>query len=856
MKINNTSLRIFIFFTFIFTLSIDADEDLSENPSKQFPVAQDEKQLVITLSKSSKIVLMKIPAGTFTMGSPKKNIESTPWEQPVHDVSITRDFFMGKFEITNNQFRQFKINHHSGKAEGDLDSNNQPAVEISWESAIQFCQWLSKRTGRQVRLPTEVEWEYACRAGTQTRFFTTDIVKGIQHAPQLFKACWYGSNSKGITHPVGKLLPNSFGLFDTHGNASEWCMDWFDENYYKSSPIKDPLGPQNGQARVLRGGSYFYYLHHQCRSAYRYSFRPDKSNSTTGFRIVIDSKKAPIHPDANYKVNKKIILKYILPIYSDKEKNVLKSFGGPVMTIKLPTQKIIIDGILDNKEWENAKTYQMRFSNGRSSMPELSTTVNVLSSKTHIYVAFECMENEMSRLTIKGKKRDGRIWAGDSVDIFLDPFHKEKIDGYFHISLNPDGLSLDTSNGDKSWNPKLKSSIKKMKDRWTIEISIPIADLNISPDKIPTIWGVNFTRFRPELHAGKPKRGTLVPHAWPVDRPDLMRLSEDSAWAPTNSDSYHLPEQFGHAIFTVGSIKTPTPKRIFELVSKEDFSSGNRGAFSAGEIIDGGFAGAGKSLLIKPGQVARYGKSFNDLQKLEVLVFAKAKNHSQIYWHSFGEIYGNNKMCWSQVDTLTRDEVRLPPLYTYNDGSGRIEATAEGIADPYHAGYTKHLSWFSEATMGRVHFAGPKHFAVLRSRFGNMQTQHPHNKRIQPNKDKLKGVFIHSSSKNQEIVIGGIVIFRGKDIEPPEKVTGINLSISENQFNLNWLPSKDNTWTIWYRIVEKLANGKVKVLKECPEIRTSLLLQSFQNKIVYIQGIDYFENISVLSDPIKLQPKK
>jgi formylglycine-generating enzyme required for sulfatase activity len=153
-------------------------------------------------------------------------------------------------------------------------------VFVTWNDARAFCDWLSKKEGKQYRLPTEAEWEYACRAGSPSRFhFGNDEAELGQYA-------WYSENSKGQTHPVGQKKANAFGLHDMHGNVWQWCADWYDSAYYQNSPKEDPQGPNTaGASRVIRGGSWDDSPR-LCRSAYRPCDAPSSRLSDLGFRVV------------------------------------------------------------------------------------------------------------------------------------------------------------------------------------------------------------------------------------------------------------------------------------------------------------------------------------------------------------------------------------------------------------------------------------------------------------------------------------------------------------------------------------------------------------------------------------------
>jgi formylglycine-generating enzyme required for sulfatase activity len=207
----------------------------------------------------------RIPAGEFQMGS-----ENDSDEQPVHRVKISRDFEMGKCEVTQAQW-QAVMGDNPSSFKGD----NLPVEEVSWNDVQEFIRKLNQGDSKyQYRLPTEAEWEYACRAGT-----TGD------YAGDLDAMAWYGSNSNNQTHPVGQKQANKWGLYDMHGNVWEWCQDWYDSNYYGQSPGADPTGPTAGSYRVYRGGGWLSTAA-SCRSAIRFSISPGDRRYVLGFRLL------------------------------------------------------------------------------------------------------------------------------------------------------------------------------------------------------------------------------------------------------------------------------------------------------------------------------------------------------------------------------------------------------------------------------------------------------------------------------------------------------------------------------------------------------------------------------------------
>ncbi|MDP8228963.1 MAG: formylglycine-generating enzyme family protein [Candidatus Electryoneaceae bacterium] len=187
---------------------------------------------------------------------------------------------MGKYEVTNRQFAVYY------NARGDewiypVGYEDIPVVNISWVEATAFCRWLSDTTGEEYRLPTEAQWEYACRAGTETVFsFGNDAVRLVKYG-------WIGSNSDGMAYPVAKLLPNLWGLYDMHGNVWEWCLDWFGEYSVDrdSDCVIDPKGVSDGLFRVMRGGSWKESAS-VCEVSNRAWGKPELGREDVGFRLV------------------------------------------------------------------------------------------------------------------------------------------------------------------------------------------------------------------------------------------------------------------------------------------------------------------------------------------------------------------------------------------------------------------------------------------------------------------------------------------------------------------------------------------------------------------------------------------
>ena len=251
------------------------------------------KAVTIDLGGGVEMEFVLIPSGEFVMGSPENEKGRDNNEGLLRTVKLTNSFWMATTEVTQEQYESI-MGDNSGEFQGA-----QNAVEASWNDAVSFCRAFSRHAeiGFTVRLPSEAEWEYACRAGTNTRFsFGDDESKLGDYA-------WFRVNAadanEQYAHSVAQKKPNPWGLYDMHGNMWEWCSDYYAVNdrsipipkQVRDNGIEDPKGPSEGEFRVLRGGSWFSTVR-DCRSASRYWLSPDSSDNIVGFRVVLDLKHA------------------------------------------------------------------------------------------------------------------------------------------------------------------------------------------------------------------------------------------------------------------------------------------------------------------------------------------------------------------------------------------------------------------------------------------------------------------------------------------------------------------------------------------------------------------------------------
>ena len=245
------------------------------------------------------VEMVEVPAGRFQIGSPSPAFGSLQFvtkgygDERQHEVVISEPFYVAKYELTMGLYQSLM---DEDKSDFKGCGKRCPVNKLTWYEAVEFCNRLSKREGLEpayriegksvtwdrtskgYRLPTEAEWEYACRAGTTTEYNTGDTKDDLK------RAGWFKGNSITSVHRVGQKEPNAWGLYDMHGNVWEWCWDWYDKEGYSDREVVDPSGPDKGLDRVTRGGSYGD-IHLHCRSSLRANGDPNIRRSTMGMRV-------------------------------------------------------------------------------------------------------------------------------------------------------------------------------------------------------------------------------------------------------------------------------------------------------------------------------------------------------------------------------------------------------------------------------------------------------------------------------------------------------------------------------------------------------------------------------------------
>ncbi len=229
----------------------------------------------ISLPDGEAIDFILVEGGEFLMGDDNSDYAD---EKPAHRVKLS-SFYIGKYPLTQSQWQAI-----TGENPSEFKGEKRPVESVSWSDVQDFIVKLNKKTDKQFRLPTEAEWEYAARGGKYSQGYT------YSGSDKLKQVGWYIENSNNETHDVGLLLANELGIYDMSGNVWEWCVDWYGDDYYegcqKQGVVENPTGPDNGDYRVFRGGSYFD-SQLNCRAASRRWNQPGGRNLNIGFRLVL-----------------------------------------------------------------------------------------------------------------------------------------------------------------------------------------------------------------------------------------------------------------------------------------------------------------------------------------------------------------------------------------------------------------------------------------------------------------------------------------------------------------------------------------------------------------------------------------
>ncbi len=269
--------------------------EITKQPESQTVKAGESVTFSIEVEEDENIELAMemewCPPGSFVMGSPETELDRFDIEY-LHQEIINQGFYLGKYEVTQAQYKSIM-----GKNPSEFSGDNNPVEQVTWYDAMVFCEKLTRREheegrlpeGYEYTLPTEAQWEYACRAGTTTALNSGKNLSDTEQCPEIDEVGWYLYNSGEKTHPVGQKKPNAWGLYDMHGNVYEWCLDGYGD--YPKSSVTDPMGFFSMDLNIVMRGGCMLNFAQRCRSAYRDHNILDYSYFNLGFRVALVSVK-------------------------------------------------------------------------------------------------------------------------------------------------------------------------------------------------------------------------------------------------------------------------------------------------------------------------------------------------------------------------------------------------------------------------------------------------------------------------------------------------------------------------------------------------------------------------------------
>ena len=479
---------------------------------------------------------------------------------------------------------------------------------------------------------------------------------------------------------------------------------------------------------------------------------------------------------------------------------VRKQFGPPVLWVARPARPPVIDGTLRDKAWRAAQPVTLRSLDGRWEPPTQKTEARVLADEKAIYFAVTCHESQPKRMRSAGTKRDGAVWDGDTVELFLDPGHRETRRRYVQIIVNPRGLVYDSRNGDVRWNANLSVKTGTFPGGWTVEAALPMADLGLA-GKVPTVWGLNVNRQRPELGQVAPVKG-IRGHYEKLKDPAAYREGEDTAWSPTYCHSSHIAQRFGHAVFEVGTVAVQPPERLFEVLFRSDFDDGKVGCFENAEIAGENFRGPGKSLAPKGGSgTVNFRHGLKDLDDVTLILALKMPRNGRLYYYGRAP---DDEQCEADRHEifLTHEEARrrkFPAMDDYDTHGSMMAWKSHGRLRAFPGPWAMMTGHFSEPSIGSVMQPGTD-WVILRTRLGQFRRQTSQGM-VPPQQGYPNGLVFHAG--REPFLLDEVVVFRGMDLQPPARVAGLTARREGGKVLLAWRRSRDNTLTAFYRVYAK-----------------------------------------------------
>lgn len=515
-----------------------------------------------------------------------------------------------------------------------------------------------------------------------------------------------------------------------------------------------------------------------------------------------------------------------------------KQFGPPVMLVARPASPPVIDGKLDDAAWRKADPVMLGFLTGRWERPAQKTEARALADEKAIYFAVKCFEAEPDKLIAAGDRRDGELWAGDTVEFFLDPGHTQRRHNYYHVIVNPKGLIYDGKGKDtKAWNARIRARTGTFAGGWTVELAVPMADLGVA-GSVPKVWGLNINRQRPELGEIAPVRG-ITSTALPLKEPGKYREGEDTSWSPTYCHSSHIAQRFGHAVLAVGAKPVAPPEKLFELIYRSDFNGGETAGWSGVTVVEDNFRGEGRCIAPKDGTGAiHFAVPLRDLDDVTLIMAIRMPKDGRLYYYGRAP---DSEQCEADRHEIFMTKAaiearKFPALHDYDTHGSMMAWKSHGRRRKGPGAWEMMTGHFSEPSIGSVMSPGTD-WAVLRTRLGMMRRQRSQGL-VPLSQNYPRGLTFASG---RTYLIDQVVVFRGMDLEPPERVGGVEVKRQGESAIVSWDRAKDNTLTAYYQV---LADGRK--LAETHGL-TATVRGEF--KAITVVAVDFYGNRSKPSKP-------
>jgi hypothetical protein len=560
-----------------------------------------------------------------------------------------------------------------------------------------------------------------------------------------------------------------------------------------------------------------------------------------------------------------------------------KQFGAPFVKVPKPKMPPVIDGQLDDAVWQDAAPVTLGQSCGAWwDKPTQKTEARILADEQAVYFAVRCFESQPERIVPKGDGRKGMILKADAVEFFLDPGHGEKRFEYFHVIITQGGTVV-TERGQEAdgWKATIPAKVGKFDGGWTVEASIPMQELGLKADAIPKVWGINVCRQRPELAFDMPKAARDAgnkrydPPMWKLDEPAKYRFAEFTCWSPTmaefsgwpfyaDSRPFHYAERFGHALLEVGTQEVKPPAKLFEVLFQSDFDDGKLDAFKNGALTDDNFRGPGKSLTFAEKQnTILFNQPLENLDDVTLILALKLNEqrlpvqHLSLTGHAPDGIWcgaERYEFFLTPEESATRTKFLQEyhqekygggPFELYDTHADMVRWKPCGRVRKGPGPWDMVEGYFAEPSGGQVRWPG-KDWVIVRIRMSVFRRapQPKQGQRLVPREQNYPNGLILRANPRDGLRIDDPVIFRGADVEPPARVTGIKVERQGEEVDVTWNKSKDNTLTAFYRIY-----AGEKLLTETHRLSAKLPAAVAKDAALSVVAVDLYGNASEASRP-------